>query len=157
MIFPSPFDLAALAALAQASARVAEATRGLLPALPGATAKQRAAVVSLVSRTPNPSRFALGYELDDADMAAWEASFWALRFAVGREVAPRPEWMDTVVGLEAGAFGTGPEPVLMFEVYQQALLACWVAQHGGDNDVYFPVAQFVRAADYALSHAGCAV
>ena len=151
MIFPSPFDLAALAALTQAVGRVEAATRGLFPALPGATAPQRAAVADRVSRLPTPQTMVLGFGLSAEEQQAWRATHAALRAALSREVVPRPQWMDAVVGYEAGAFGTGPQAVLMYDVFAAAITACWISQHGGSADVFVPVAQFVRAADYALS------
>lgn len=151
MIFASPFDLAALAALTQAVGRVEAATRGLFPALAGATTEQRAAVADRVSRLPTPQAIVLGYDLSAEDQQAWRATHGALRAALSREVVPRPRWMDTVVGYEDGAFGAGPQAVLMYDVYSAAITACWVAQHGGSADVFVPVAQFVRAADYSLS------
>lgn len=153
MIFASPFDLAALAALSAASTRVAEATAGKFPALSGATKEQRAAIAARMSRIPYPSAIVLGYDLSPEDQARWRACHAALRAALSREVVPRPPWLETIVGYEAGAFGSGPQVVLMYDILLQALTACWVSQHGGNEDVMIPVAQFVRAADYALSRA----
>lgn len=103
MIFASPFDLAALAALSAASARVAEATAGKFPALSGATKEQRAAIAARMSRIPYPSAIVLGYDLSQEDQARWRACHAALRAALSREVVPRPPWLET--------FGSPPSVV----------------------------------------------
>lgn len=79
---------------------------------------------------------------------AMRAQFVAYSLATGRGATRAPN----VWSIDA-PFGSGPQVVLMYDLLLQALTACWVSQHGGDEDVMIPVAQFVRAADYALSRA----